>query len=417
MLDRQVFQESRLANGLQVYWYPHEVPYTRVMLRVPFGSSHNGEDIRPGTFHFLEHMLTLRSKLYPAYKEFDRLVASKSGSFNAWTSRFATTYDFCVPTKYLAELLPGFFSQLFEPVFLEEDAVLERTVIESERELGRLWYPGDSELSQYLATEWVFDAPLSLRQRLGENDDLAAVGVAELQAAHAFYLTRGLQVIAGGSGDISAFLNSLETLPLAQVSRPEVFEAPRWVRPEYHIKAFRESSRFELHYSGIVATTPNPQELRAQRFILHYLCNESTGALYQWLRDETGWAYDLQWYCDGDSRGYQWSIVFPLGSLEEADSVRQELEQRIAAALADSEQVAIEVQSWRDSAETYWYQTLSDILGDAETDIDTYGRILSEKEVLGMIERCCDSAYLAEVWARHTQPELTGWICAVPEGH
>ena len=198
----------------------------------------------------------------------------------------------------------------------------------------------------------------------------------------------------------------------ARTHEPQ-FEPMSWADPEYRLKRFEECGRYTLYYGGILPASLPSEDSRVLQFILRYLAG-GDGPLFRWLRDEKAVVYDISWRYDRHLEGVRWEMRFPMASEEEALAVRQELPERIRAALADASMLRTEVGLHRDAAETYWYQTLGDILADATFDLALYGEIVSEAAALAAIGRCADPDYVAEAWARAASVEKVGWFCAAP---
>lgn len=414
MRDRQLFDEKTLKNGIRTFQYLDDTPYTQVILQVPVGSSNSTGSVTPGTFHFLEHILMLRSKRHPQAKEFNRLVGLKGGRFGASTSCFNTSYRLKIPSKNLRTVLPGFYSHIFEPVFNEQDIERERGVIANERRKKERWFPTDTEIGQYLRTQWQWDCPLSLRQRLGCDEDLARMTPQSLLEAHRSYFDPRVRVMVGGSGDVSALFDSLSTLAVSAQQPPQCFEPIHWVNQEYHERAFRDIRRFELHYAGIVVPRPEPLVVQALRFILIYLTNSIHGPLHEWLREEKGWVYEVGHSHDFDNKSLDWTLYFPLGNREQVNVVRAELEGRISAALDDEEKVDREVDRLGDHFDTFIYLRLEDILEDAQHCLESFGYIIPEVQLRKYLEKMRDVHFLQQVWREAFTPEQTGCFCAVP---
>jgi predicted Zn-dependent peptidase len=416
MRDRQVFIEGQLRNGIRTFDYRDESPYTSVTIRVPVGSVNSTGRFLPGTFHFLEHLVMKRSKNHPHLKEYERMVGLKGGNIDAETSAFWTTYILEIPTKHFEEVLPGFFSLVFEPLLLEEDIQHERGVISSERKKKERWFPGQNEEQQYLYTKWQRDCFLSLRQRLGEEKDLGQMNEALLRAAHSHYLDSETWVMSAGSGDPTLLYTLIEGLEVnSHAVASAYFEPLTWVNQDYHEHGFRDLSRFVLRYGCIMKPRPESHIIRASDFILSYLTNTVHGPLYHWLREENDWVYELGWSgAVTTSLSHDWTLRFPLANLEQVSRVRQELAERVEMALRNGEAISLEVDRLQSKADAYWYPTLGPIVKDARTSLALYGRILSEAELRKRLEKCRDAAYLQEVWSYYFTSENMGCFCATP---
>lgn len=414
MRDRQVFDEHTLKNGIQAFTYKEDVPFTIIHLRIPVGSSHSTGDIIPGSFHFLEHLLMDRSEGYPGFNEFSRLVGLKGGHVSAATGPFETKFTLSIPTKHFPTLSHGLLNQVFKPLFQDDDIALERGIIRNERTMKERWFPGSSEKGQYIATQWLSDCPLSLRQRLGNDEDLNQITAASLRTAHSYYFDPRIKVIIGGSGYLDPFFDELAAIPTRQHTLTEHYKPISWANREYHEKAFRDVSRYELYYGGISTPKPDINALGVVPFILNYLTNTIHGPLYRWLREEKGWVYNLGSSFYSDRYSADWTLTFPLGNHEQVATVREELWDRIAKALDDQDAINADIDRQIDYAKAYSFQRVSDILGFALNSLTIHERIISEKEMFAFAEKLRDRQFLLNIFQEHFAPERVGSFCAMP---
>ena len=70
-------------------------------LAIEVGSYSDPEDLQ-GLAHFLEHMVFMGSKKYPAENEFDKFINDHGGSMNAFTSAETTNFHFAISRKNFA---------------------------------------------------------------------------------------------------------------------------------------------------------------------------------------------------------------------------------------------------------------------------------------------------------------------------
>ena len=414
--DRQIFDSQTLPNGVQTYVYADQGRYSVSTITVPVGSASSFGRYAPGTFHFLEHMLFNRSKEHPALNQYSTLVGLKGGTFSASTAPFHTRYVLQVPTIHFAELWKGFFSAVFQPYFDSNDLEVERGTISSERRRKERWFPGGSELEQYMDTGWMHDIALTLEQRLGSESSLAAIDIAALEYAHrSSYFSEGLQMVTGGSADFKPLIASLAELRIQGAPPERRIDPIRWVNKEYHVQPFRDIGRHILRFGGIVSGPPEPLRNRARSFILEYLTNSTHGPLFKWLREERGWVYDLG-YSNGLSLNGQgiWTLRLPLGTQGQVKIVREQLVERVEAALQDTKALNNEVGRLLNMAEAYWYPEIAPIVNEALSSLENSGRIFSEVEYLARLDRFRDSTFLTDVWKEATAPESVGSFCATP---
>jgi zinc protease len=124
----------RLANGMQlVVWPDHNIPHVALQNWVRVGSR-NERRGRTGLAHFFEHMM-FNGTRRRARGEFDRLLESRGGSNNAYTSQDVTVYQDWVPRSALELVFDLESDRLthlaFEPAVIEN----ERRIVQSERHL------------------------------------------------------------------------------------------------------------------------------------------------------------------------------------------------------------------------------------------------------------------------------------------
>ena len=244
------FSAEVLSNGIKVHRNPIDAKFTGVYLMVPLGTAHNTGLIKPGAFHFLEHMCCTESELYPEANSYARKVGLTGGWENAATSTFDTVYQLSAPNDSLSDLLPGFFARVFRPVFSDQALANQRTVIANERQRRQRWYPGSSEISWYESTQWQYDMRFPLNQIFGADDDLAAMDAQSLRLAHRQYFASGIRLFIAGSADVQPLISELEGLSVSESEAASSYDVPRWVRQDYHVKHFRDASRYSLNVSG-----------------------------------------------------------------------------------------------------------------------------------------------------------------------
>jgi predicted Zn-dependent peptidase len=414
MRDRQVFEERVLKNGIKVYSYNMDVPFAEARIIVPFGHMHNTGSIIPGSFHFLEHLVTERSTLQSQRGEFEQWLGVRGGRFTAATSLDRTKYAIAAPASISTEAWKFFFAKIFDAVITEEDVQHHRKVVQSERKRKERWYPGTNEIGHYLYTEWLCDDSLPLRRRLGADNDLQAMTAEYLISIYQYYFTPNITVIIGGSIDLDMVCRDLETLATNEVILPTTYGHVEWKNREYHEKAFDDVSRYELYISNFYPT-PNFKTRWAISTVCTALVNHITGPLYKWIRDDNGWAYEVRCSRDGDRFVSDWTLFVPLPSLNEVHQVRAEWYDRARAAIADPKFIETEI-SRQESEFVYDYQTLYQILDAAESTIHYESRVISEKEEREILHSFKDPGYLLTIFDTYYNPTMYGECCTMPLG-
>jgi predicted Zn-dependent peptidase len=413
MTDRLHFEKTVLPNGITSYFRKFDVEYTTIFIRVPFGSAHNTGEIIPGTFHFLEHMCMNRSEVFPEFNQFGKEVGLHGGWSNAHTAAFETTYEMSIPTIHLEKFIPGFLSIITNPIISEQDIANERTIVINER-MRRRWYPGSNEQTHYLATQWGDDEHFSLQQIFGFDEDLGSMTPEYLQKVQKFYFDPRMEVVAIGSGNIQPILDVLGKLQVEKHELPYNFKWSSWARKDYHEHEFDDINRFELLYGGLIDGQRDISEMRKLNFIGTFLTNPSHGPLYNWLRSEKGWVYNLGFHIDDSKFGYAWSFDIPLSNKEQVEIVRNEWWPRATEALKDKDAINREVDRILNSS-AYWYENASDILGAAMDGLQSRGRIIEIQEWRNLINECRDSVKLQELFDKYYKNGNTSSMCCTPK--
>lgn len=414
--DRNLFDKKVLPNGITLYTKIVDTAYSMVELTVPVGSQHNTGQYLPGTFHFLEHMCLERSELFPERHSFKKFLGLKSASSNAGTGLDNTTYYFSTPNQHIDDLIPGFLSSVFQPVFSQDDLDLQKTIISNERQRKERWFPGNTELGQYLNTKWMWDCPVSLNQRLGSDHNLADMTLEKLKLAHKNYFNSDITVLFIGQQPSPLLEQQLADLKVNQVTDLDsTWDSQHWVNKDYHVKAFRDVNRHQLYFANFQPhTKPSMDQNIAKHFILAYLLNHIHGPIYHWLREDKGWVYEVNFDSSSNWEVTEWGIMLPLNNQQQVDIVRQELWPRVEQALQDTHSLNLEVTRAL-GMRAYHYQTTASFLNSASRDLDLYGRIIGESEYVQAIEKCRDRDYILGVYHKLFSPTDIGSFCAVPE--
>lgn len=414
MKDRTQFEETVLDNGITIYSRHDDVEFASIRMIVPFGSAHVWDGMPHGTAHFLEHLMYGHSVFYPGYTSYKKLVGLRGGIVNAHTDTFSTVYDLDIPTEHLEDALQGFYSILVSTAFAARDIAREAGIISNERNGKSVWYPGATELGKYKSTEWKRTNPCSLRQRLGEDSDLALMSVESLSTFHRMaYHSPKVYFVVAGNFDLAALICRVSRLRTESQDLPEVFEPVEWVNREYHEVGFPEVQRFMYHLGGVFPN-PDPQTARAIHFVGRFLTNTVHGPLYEWVRHEKG-SYGANFeFCFNDPRiASHWTITLPLSNYQQVAEVRASVHERIEKALSDGELLMKEVERVI-SGRVFWYQKLADVLVSLQTSLNVHGRNVSEKETIEQIKRCADPGFMRTVYENFFAPSVTGEFLAKP---
>ena len=416
MKDRLNFKTTKLKNGITVYSKKTDDPFVIISIYIPLGHIHNTGNILPGTAHFLEHVVTDRSRLYPKRKQFEQRIEFNGGYFNAETNIIRTGYFLNVSSEMFEEGFKGLLSHVFEPIITPQDIKHERGIILNESKMQNKWYPGDDELSHHIQTKWRNLKITSYRQRIGNSSDLKKMTVKKLRDFHKNYFNEDVFVIIGGSFSEKIIFNELSKIRTKKVSLPRNFEQFTWINREYHEKKFGDINRPVYRIGGIFPERDFMTETGIN-FIGSLLTNSTHGVLMKWLREDLGWSYNFDFSTDSSPNPYihnTWELCIPLNNKKQVDIVRRQLHKRIIKAISDKKLVAKEVQR-RKAARIFWFPSISSILSFADEMIGVGGEIHTEKEFLRACDKCSDIAFLKQVYDKHFSPKVIGEFLAIPK--
>ncbi len=413
--DRLEFVSTRLSNGITVHTKQMDIPFVLACLYVPIGFAHCTGGVTPGMAHFLEHIAYKRSRLYPDLLQFQKMVEMKGGQFGAATGVMNTRFELGTSTDVFSQCFKGLVSQAFEPIIIQGDIAFEVGPINSERKETSRWFPGEDELQHHRATRWKHRVPVSLRQTIGNFQDLKSMTVEGLSALQMGYLDPRAYLIAVGDFDRSVVLDELSRFKTARHNFEARCEPTRWARREYHEKKYDDTKRYEYYLGGIVPDS-NHRTKSGVKFIGDLLTNTVQGALMEWLRNELGWCYstEFDFYPSSCNDGYDWKLFLPLNNRKQVARVRKELHERIVTAITDQEFVNSEVDR-KKHAGVFDNQTAIQILETAAEDLDATGRIYTEADNLQMLERCRDTSFLMQMYEKYWSPGVTGEFLVVPK--
>ena len=415
MHDRQNFELQTLPNGIRLYTHhsPSPICHLETILPVGAGHAHAGNRIIAGAPHFLEHAQLIRSKKFGTAYELDRLIGMRGGHSNGTTYPTSTHYELDAPASHLAFGVEALLERTYCPVFDESDLKPERTVVMNERN-ARKFYPGRSLVSKFYHTEFMDDAEYPLEQLFGSDEDLNRMSTSVLETMQS-RISRNDQVrfLAVGPSnfqELSERLADIETV----AERFELRIRPiTWADPAFRYCYFDTVSQPTLEVAWI-----HPRldylEFRAVSFLLSLLINSTHGALHTEFREQKGWTYGLDGYCQQRPVNTIFGISFPVNSKEQVEYVHDCLVERIRRAAADQELVEAEIGRYIHS-QVYNFQTAGDIMGGASYDLDTYGRIHTEEEWSAAVQAVSDPAWRQQMVRTYFDRTHMGSLCLMPE--
>jgi len=124
----------RLKNGLEAYLISDpEVEQSAASLCVEVGSWSDPENV-PGMAHFVEHLLFMGTRKYPAEADFCKYIGERGGEYNAFTSHDRTVYGFSLNHEGLDGALDRLSHFFIDPVFSSSTIEREKNAIHHEFE-------------------------------------------------------------------------------------------------------------------------------------------------------------------------------------------------------------------------------------------------------------------------------------------
>lgn len=415
MQDRQKFDRIALKNGMTVYSHAMDVPFFSVHIVIPVGSVHshtkNAHGVN-GVAHFLEHMIFKRSVKYPELLSFEKSASLKGSRWNATTNPFETIVYADAPLTTQQEVLEGLVSQVFYPIFVEEDIAPERGVIANERN-QRKYYPGHNELQQYLDTEWQLDRFFTREQLFGCDKDLSAITAQRLTEFHKNYCVPGVSIVVAGGHSINLVCDVFSKIETNQSVLTEHYDPIAWKRREYHERSFKDIESPNLYIGGLAQQFDTIEYARIA-FIINLLSNSSHGPIYEWTRSENGWTYGMHGNTSYTHERMTWMFQFPLNDKTPVEQIRAELWPRIEKALIDQDLINKEIERLL-NREVFFYQTAEGRIEDAVDSLTTIGRIMTEIELRELLSSMRDISALRTTYEKYFAPSEVGEFLALPE--
>lgn len=372
----------KLKNGLTINHYFANSDYITAKYVVPVGSGHNTEDITWGTFHFLEHIVLQRSKLFPELFSWKKEVGKTGGYSNAFTHRSKTVFLASVPKKD-ERLIDGLFSSVFEPIFNEESVVGERGIIKNERKSKERWFPGQNEIDHYLFTQWASEDKDYIYQRLGTDKDIDSITAEYLSDIHKkYYRNKNGILFIGGDVDINHIISILEKIETTNELPAFQERKYSWADQTYKEVSFVDANRYEYFVGGFFDKNWKKDVIGS--FAIGLLINSIQGPLFEWLRNEKKWVYGLDYMNDISYENTFWYLSVPLSKKENVEEVRTKLRQKIVEAFSNQKLIESEKNRFL-GKRLYRFETIEDLVEAEVNTICNYDLVLSEEEIIKVV--------------------------------
>ncbi len=412
--DRLIFDTVTLPNGVVLHGKRWDVPFVDMRIIVPLGHAHCVNTILPGAAHLLEHCICHRSAKFPTERGFLDFLTEHGGHHDALTALMMSSYQAAIPSAHWRDAFAGLLCQVFEPVITEEIIGIERKTLGVERGRRARWYPGDNELDQYLATQWLIRKPVELRHLFGDDIDRTNASVESMYKVHRLYLTQGVHIFVGGSFDMGEALRMAGDLPpLASQKPPWHLEPIRWNRTEYHEKRFDDTARFEYFTEAIIGDL-SLEEHTYGSILSSALGNFAWGTLYQWLRHERGLVYDIHIEANDEPMlAATWGLHIPLGLRQHVNLVRAELMDRIRAT-AFNDDMMLRVIRRRLATQAFDLQRIGDVMKTAIESVRRQGVIVTESRFHSALHALEEPSVRRDIFERLWGTAEFGEFLAIP---
>ena len=271
----------QLDNGLKIMVLPdHAVPVVSLQIHYQVGSINELPGIT-GISHLFEHLMFRGTKeLGP--EEFARLLQSKGGEINAFTTKDHPSYFENLPVEHLELALRLEADRLLNLNLDEENFQTEREVVISERKLRSVDSPFGLVEEQLFATAYTqhpYNWPV-----IGWDQDLRRMTLADCLAYYRTYYHPGNTtiVIAGDvEPDAARDLVSKHFGPIASPGPPtfpEVVEPPQ--RGERRV-VFKKVSQVEAFLAGFHVVGLDHPDIYPLTLLVMVLSGGKASRLYQ----------------------------------------------------------------------------------------------------------------------------------------
>jgi len=297
--DQRQYKRIRLKNELDVLLISDPTTVKAAVAMDLYMGSYQNPDTRGGLAHFLEHMLFLGTKQYPAANEYQTFISKHGGKHNASTGLEHTNYFFDIDADHLVDAIDRFAPFFTHPLFDSAYVDRERNAVESEYQLkyksdGRRQWDVLREISNPKHPLSKFT--VGNLQTLGDTNKSNVRD--ELKSMYRQYYSANLMTLAVLGNQSIAQLESLVRDKFSDINNTEVQIEPYhtpYIEPsklpmEVNIKPLADIRELSLLFE-----TPKLDaywQTKPAQFLASLVGYEGKGSLLQALKDR-GWAESL----------------------------------------------------------------------------------------------------------------------------
>lgn len=309
MNSKDQYQKTVLANGIRVVTETHDWAQTvQLGLFIESGTKHELED-QMGIAHLTEHMVFKGTSSRSAL-DIVLDVERHGADINAHTSREYTCYNTTSLTEAVPICLESLSDLVFEATFPKEEFNKEKDVVIQEIDMSK------DHLEDYifdLFFEKAFSPHFISRNILGTPESLASINRSDLQNYYQqAYQPQRMVMAASGPLKHEDLIDMIFPLGLHKKTKKtskDYFSKDILKNIPYkpmHEWIFRPSEQTHMVIGLPSVSFTHP--LRFESYILSsYLGGGMTSKLYQIIREQKGWAYNvytyLQSFLEGGSLG------------------------------------------------------------------------------------------------------------------
>ena len=297
--DSRTYEYRKLDSGLEILLISDpSLEMAAVSLDVKTGSK-DDPNTRPGLAHFVEHMLFLGTKKYPAADDYQQFLNDNAGSHNAYTAFENTNYFFDIKADQLEPALDRFSRFFIDPLLQEEYVEREKNAVHSEY---KAFIKSDARRYLDVLKEVTNPSHPFSKFTVGNLDTLAEQGEESLRSA---------------AVDFYQQYYSANAMSLVVLGKEPVDELAQWVKQKFSPVRNRHLPHYELttplfangtlplrldvapvkevRSLSISFPVGNPRahlDSQPLHLIGDILGHEGEGSLYQYLQTK-GWAESL----------------------------------------------------------------------------------------------------------------------------